>query len=74
MRITEEADRIVGESSVKNFCYNLRSTKFNFFLLYWKPYADEVFINLLNDIFLQQVCVCVCFIDLKRALPTLFPE
>ena len=28
MRISEEADRIVGESSVKNFCYNLRSTIF----------------------------------------------
>ena len=27
MRITEKADRIVGESSVENLCYNLRSTK-----------------------------------------------
>ena len=33
MRITEEANRIVSESSVKNFGYNLRSTKFNFFLI-----------------------------------------
>ena len=34
MRITDEADRIVGESSVKNFSYNLPCTKFKFFLLY----------------------------------------
>ena len=35
MRITEEADRMVGEISVKNFCYKyLRSTRFNFFLIF----------------------------------------
>ena len=67
MRISEEADRIVGESSVKNFCYNLRSTIF-FLILFMLCYSVVlccVYVLLschVSNVFFLLCCYVICFV------------
>ena len=61
IQITEEADRKVGESSVKNFCKTFRSTQFKFFIYLrrlFQSYTSSCFLSRQLHCTLPRACLC----------------